>query len=188
MSVVLFRLGPAGTLDLAFGSAGITDAALLGNVAEAYAVQVQGSRLVTAGYGKDEATAKVDLVMGGFTAVGTPDPTFGTNGMIRVDVAGDDDRGRSLAALPDGSLLVVGSGKPTSSNLDGMVVRVTPDGALDPAFGPAGRRLYDLGGPNDSLFGVAVSPDKTRVAVVGYLGQETNGDQKDDGAVIWLRP
>jgi len=188
VSVVLFRLTPAGTLDPAFGSGGITDAALLGNVTEAYAVGVQGSRLVTTGYGKDAAADKVDMVVGGFTASGTPDPTFGANGLLRVDVAGEDDRGRNLAALPDGSLLMVGSGKPTGSNLDGMVVRITPTGSLDTAFAAGGRRLYDLGGPNDSLFGLAVSPDGTRAAAVGYLGQATDGDRKDDGAVVWLRP
>jgi hypothetical protein len=76
----------------------------------------------------------------------------------------------------------VGSGKPSASNLDAMVVTLGPDGAQ------TGRKLYDVGGPNDAFFGVALSPDGSRVAVVGYLGQETNGGQKDDGAVLWLQP
>jgi hypothetical protein len=45
-----------------------------------------------------------------------------------------------------------------------------------------------VGGPNDAFFGVALSPDGTRVAAVGYLGRETGGGEKDDGAVLWLQP
>lgn len=152
VSVVLFRLTPAGTLDPTFGSGGITDAAVLGNVTEAYAVEVQGSRLVTAGYGKDDddaaaAAAKVDLSMGGFTPAGSPDRSFGTNGVLPVDVAGDDDPGRSLAAIPDGSLLVVGSAQPTSSNLDAMVVPITPAGGLDTTSAPTAGGSTTWAGP-----------------------------------------
>ncbi len=132
--------------------------------------------------------AKVDLVANGFTLNGAVDPSFGTNGVTRVDVAGEDDRGRTLVALPDGRTILAGSGKPTPSSLDGMVVRLTATGALDPAYGQAGRKLVDMGGPNDSFFGAAVSPDATKVAVVGYLGRDTSGGDKDDGAVPWLRP
>ena len=85
-------------------------------------------------------------------------------------------------------LTVVGSGKPTSSNLEGMVVRLPADGLLDPAYGQVGRKLVDVGGPDDSFSGVALSPDARRVAVVGYLGRDTGGDGNDDGAVLWLRP
>ena len=45
-----------------------------------------------------------------------------------------------------------------------------------------------LGGPNDAFFGVAVSPDGSRVAVVGYLGRADDDTEDDDGAVLWLGP
>jgi uncharacterized delta-60 repeat protein len=189
VQTVLFRLATDGALDPTFGTDGVSVQALLGNVTEAYAVGVLGNgRLVTTGYGKDSADAKVDLIIGGFTPDGAVDRAHGDNGVVRIDLAGDDDRGRSLVGLPGGGALVVGSGKATASNLDGLVVRIDGSGALDEAFGTSGRRLYDLGGPNDSFFGVAVSPDRSRVAVVGYVGQATNGSGKDDGAVLWLEP
>lgn len=189
VQTILFRLTPAGALDPTFGTDGISVRAMLGNVAEAYAVGVLGNgRIITGGYGKDTAEAKVDLISGGFTPDGAVDTAHGTNGVVRVDVAGDDDRARSLVVLPGGGAVLVGSGKPTGTNLDAMVVRLTAAGALDPAFGTNGYKLYDLGGPNDSFFGVALSPDRTMVAAVGYLGREAGGSAKDDGAVLWLRP
>ena len=182
VSPVLFRLTTAGGMDASFGEAGIAVRPVLANVGEAYSVALAGSRFVTTGYGKDTAVAKVDLIANGFTLDGALDTTFGTNGTTRVDVAGDDDRGRNLVALPDGRTILVGSGKPSASNLDAMVVRLAADGAQ------AGRKLYDVGGPNDAFFGVALSPDGTRVAAVGYLGREASGGEKDDGAVLWLQP
>ncbi len=78
--------------------------------------------------------------------------------------------------------------QPGGANLDGMVVRLTATGSPDPGYGQGGRKLYDMGGPNDSLFGVALSPDGTRLAAVGYLGREASVGEKDDGVVLWLRP
>ena len=182
VSPVLFRLTTAGALDPSFGDAGVAVRPVLANVGEAYAVVLAGNRFVTTGYGKDTAEAKVDLIANGFTVDGALDTSFGTNGTSRVDVAGEDDRGRHLVALPDGRTILVGSGKPTATNLDAMVVRLAADGSV------AGRKLYDMGGPNDAFFGVALSPDGSRLAAVGYLGRDTGGSEKDDSAVLWLQP
>ena len=47
-----------------------------------------------------------------------------------LDLAGEDDRARNLTILPDGNILVVGSGKLDADNIDAMAVLLDPDGAL----------------------------------------------------------
>ncbi len=181
VSAVLLRLTAEGTLDASFGTGGIVNAALLESAIENYALAILDGAIVTTGYGKNAAADKVDLTIAKFTLDGQV-----MQDALRLDIASEDDRGRDIVALPAGGALVVGSGKPTGDNLDAMVVRLNSDATFDSLFGEGGKELYDLGGPNDSFFSVAVSPDGSRAAAVGYMGAATNGDQKDDAAVLFI--
>ncbi|MGQ0617474.1 MAG: hypothetical protein ACT4PW_10860 [Acidimicrobiia bacterium] len=183
---VLFRLSADGQLDRTFGTDGVTTAQLLGQVTEAYAAAVIGDHILTAGYGKEAEEDKVDMIIGNFTIDGAVDTGRGEDGLVQVDVAGEDDRGRDLVALPNGDVMVVGSGKTSADNIDAMVMRLTAAGDVDTGYGPEGFQLFELGGPEDSFFSVAVSPDGSEVAVVGYVGQGDDGN--DDGVLLLLEP
>ncbi len=173
----LVRVLPNGTLDTSFGTGGIAQAELLPAVAEAYEVGLQGDAYVITGYGRATAEEKVDLIAARFTANGTWDKSFGTNGLVRVDIAAEDDRGRDLVTLPDGRILIAGSGKPDATNINAMLVLLEKDGALDTGFGTGGTLQVDLGGPSDSFFGVALTPDGKHAIVAGYKGADpTTGD------------
>ncbi len=173
----LVRILPNGTLDTSFGTSGIAQAQLLPAVAEAYEVGMQGDAYVITGYGRATAEEKVDLIAARFTANGTWDKTFGTDGLVRINIANDDDRGRDLVALPDGRILIAGSGKPDATNINAMLVLLEEDGALDTGFGTGGILQVDLGGPADSFFGVALTADGKHAIVAGYKGAEpTTGD------------
>jgi uncharacterized delta-60 repeat protein len=173
----LVRVLPNGTLDPSFGTGGIAQAELLPAVAEAYEVGMQGDAFVITGYGRATEAEKVDLIAARFTADGTWDKSFGKDGLVRIDIAGQDDRGRDLAVLPDGRVLIAGSGKPDATNINAMLVLLDRDGALDAGFGKGGILQVDLGGPADSFFGVALTPDGRHAIVAGYKGTEpTTGD------------
>ncbi len=173
----LVRVLPNGTLDSSFGTGGIAQAQLLPAVAEAYEVGMQGDAFVITGYGRATADEKVDLIAARFTAAGAWDKTFGENGMVRIDIAGQDDRGRDLVVLPDGRVLIAGSGKPDATNINAMLVLLDRDGHLDTGFGKGGILQVDLGGPADSFFGVALTTDGKHALVAGYKGTEpTTGD------------
>jgi hypothetical protein len=119
-----------------------------------------------------------------FNADGSWDKTYGTDGLTRVDIAGDADRGRNLAVLPDGRILIVGSGSPQAGASDAMVVLLDKDGKPAPKFGKDGRVLSDLGGPGDAWFGLTQAGDGKSIVVVGYKGANPEAtDVKDDAAV-----
>lgn len=184
----LIRLRRNGTLDPGFGDGGIATAPLLGagpNETEFYDVALQGRNYVVTGYGRSDPSGTVDMIAARFKADGSWDTSFGENGVVRIDVAGQDDRGRDLVVLPDRRVLIVGSGKPTATNLDAMAVMLTPNGTLDRTFGDDGILLVDLGGPSDAFFGVTLAPGQ-RAFLAGYKGASpTSGD---DAAVARIRP
>jgi uncharacterized delta-60 repeat protein len=183
---VLIRLTANGELDPTFGKNGVATTRILPGAAESYAVAVQGENYLSAGYGRGaDAAEKVDLIVERYKPDGSLDKSFGKDGLTRVDIAKDDDRARNVAVLPDGRVLAVGSGKKTPLNVDAMLVLLERDGAPVAGFGEGGALISDLGGTADAWNGVALSPDKKHVYVVGYKGTEGSGN--DDAVVARLK-
>jgi uncharacterized delta-60 repeat protein len=126
--------------------------------------------------------------------VGAPAPAGATGGDLdaafgdagRVVVTPPPDAGELAAAhavLPDGSVVVAGTAAPARSGYAFLVLRVLPDGRLDPGFGSGGRVWTDLvtvGWPvldgavaggvvslgTSAAYAVAVQPDG-RIVVAG---------------------
>lgn len=195
---VLIRTSPDGRLDSSFGKDGVGTASVVpGGVAEAYGVALQGDtpggsgvspeiKYVLAGYGRGaSADEKVDMMSMRFNADGSWDKSYGTDGITRVDIADDADRGRNIGVLPDGRILIVGSGSPQAGAVDAMIVLLDKDGKPMSKFGTDGRVLSDLGGPGDAWFGITQAADDKSVTVVGYQGAnpEATDGTKDDAAV-----
>lgn len=181
------RVDSTGALDEEFGDGGVATATVLPGVAESYAIAQQGESYILVGYGRGtDSTEKVDLIVYRWSNDGRPDPSFGDGGVTRVDLAGQDDRGRNLLVLPGGEIVAVGSGKLTESEVDAMVVLFDQDGAPLETFGNGGHALLDLGGPADAFFGVAAAPDGRSVIVAGYKGADPEGDDNDDAALLRL--
>ncbi|MDJ0770626.1 MAG: choice-of-anchor Q domain-containing protein [Ilumatobacter sp.] len=64
-----------------------------------------------------------------------PDPRFGTDGMW-VSGFGGNGQAEAVIELPDGS--VVAAGWTVQGGTDSAILKLTPDGALDPTFGTGG--------------------------------------------------
>jgi len=100
---------------------------------------------------------------GGFDALllryrvdGTPDTTFGTNGVVVYD-GGLSKRAAGIAIQPDGKILIVGSVY-DGGDYDMFVLRVNTDGAPDNGFGENGLVVYDSG-VSDLGRRIALQPD-----------------------------
>jgi uncharacterized delta-60 repeat protein len=195
--IVLLRLLDTGMPDATFGFMGIVNVAAFvpaeptrteWGFAEAYGITQQGAKYVTAGYGRPAATGTLDMVSVRFTETGAVDPTWGTNGVVTLDIVGQDDRGRNVATLPGDRILIVGSGKPTATDLQAMAVILQPNGAPDPSFDADGNKLYDFGRPDEAFFGVAVAPSGKWAAAAGYRAGAVGGVMEDDDATLLLLP
>lgn len=187
VTTVLFRLLPDGQFDTSFDGDGIVNVALLPFVAEAYDVALQGQSLVIAGYGRDTSVGTVDIISARFLSDGTWDKSFGDEGVATIDVAGEDDRSRTLKVLPDQRILIVGQGKPTVDDQGGAVVLLTSNGQRETRLNGNGVALIDLGGPTDALFGVTLSSDLNTAVAVGWKGvtaTESSPTNNDDARVV----
>lgn len=189
VTTVLFRLLPDGQFDSSFGRDGVVNVALLPFIAEAYDVALQGDNLIIAGYGRETSAGTVDIISARFLADGTWDRTYGEEGIAVLDVAGENDRSRTLRILPDQHVLIVGQGQPMATTQDGVVALLTPNGQPDTRLNGNGMALIDFGGTADALFGLTLSPDQTKAVAVGWKGvteTESSPTDNDDGRVVLL--
>jgi uncharacterized delta-60 repeat protein len=153
-------------------------------MAEAYGVALQGDKYVTTGYGRSAPMGQVDLVAFRYTAAGMLDTTWGVNGIVILDVAGDNDRGRNVIGLPDGRVMAVGTGSKGIGVEDAMVAIHSANGALDASFDTDGYKLWEFGGADEEFYGVAVAPNNNWVAATGY----TAAMGQDDDSTLLLLP
>jgi uncharacterized delta-60 repeat protein len=75
-----------------------------------------------------------------FSQAGSPDPTFGTNGIVRTGLASD---ARAMAIQADGKIVVAGYTAGTKYNF--ALVRYNTDGTLDNTFGTGGKVITPIG-------------------------------------------
>lgn len=105
-------------------------------------------------------------------APGDLDPTFGGTGKVSTFVGDSWGEGWSVAAQPDGKVVVAGFAD-TGDDNDFAVARFNDDGTLDPSFGGTGWVTTAIGTSDDRALDVAVQPDG-RIVVAGY-GESDSG-------------
>jgi hypothetical protein len=117
-----------------------------------------------------------------FTASGEPDYQFGTNGIKRFQVATavDASYGYSFAQdvvlQPDGKILLIGGTRENATDGQGAVLRVLPNGNLDPSFGSNGivrLALAGAGGPRAETFGYGGAVADGRLFMTGSINDTT---------------
>jgi len=130
------RLLDDGQLDGSFGQAGIAHLPSGKKNLCANTVRAVGGKIVGAGGGSD-------LIVFRLLDDGTLDSSFGAGGLVTVDV-GPGDLALHVAVEPDGSVVAYGVvGDPGPPDLRLVLVKVTAQGVLDPAFGTAGVVTID---------------------------------------------
>lgn len=151
-------------LDPTFGSAGAAFADFgngSGDRALAVAIAGDGKILVAGAAGFDGGIAR-------FAADGTPDPAFGSGGVVTVPVflfASFD----AVAAQSDGKVVAAGTVSDGGSG-DFLLVRLNTDGSFDATFGSGGVVQTDLaGGSHEGARAMALQADG-KIVLAGFSG------------------
>ena len=164
VGAVVVRLLPGGGLDTGFGEAGfVREPAGEANAFLALAVQPDG-RLVAVGQFED-GSGDSRFVAVRYLAGGARDASFGTAG--RAAPAAVTAPGDAVAVDALGRVVVTGIVGVAGSFFDTEIrtSRLTPAGALDPAFGTGGTAVAPLGPGFNIAFAVVV--DAAGRATVG---------------------
>ncbi|HEX6743230.1 MAG TPA: hypothetical protein VF087_03430 [Solirubrobacteraceae bacterium] len=151
-----------GDLDTSFGNGG-KKTVNFGGVDAANVVLVQrNGRVVAAGGGGPASSFCVVRLR---SANGTLDPTFGSGGKRVIDFGTDDEAVHGAALQPDRKIVLAGDAR-----LQPAVVRLTPNGTLDPTFDGDGRKVFSWGAIG-RVTAVVVAPNG-KILLGGFSGPE----------------
>ncbi|OQP63190.1 hypothetical protein A3860_25200 [Niastella vici] len=109
---------------------------------------------------------------------GTPDPNFGTGGLVKVRNTNDDAIAYAIKIFNDNTMLVAGTAwNPVTSTYDMALVKLAENGTPITTFGPNGNGwvLTPIGSGIDEARSLAVQADgKIVVAGFGDMGSNSN--------------
>ncbi len=157
-----------GALDTSFGVAGLASAAFTASSqANGVAVQADGKiviagKLRTSLHGSDCALAR-------YLPSGAPDPSFGANGLVSLDIGNGDDVANAVLVQPDGKIVIAGQAI-TNNGQFVLLARYAANGTLDPGFGSAGLVATSVLPVYNTGTGVARQADG-KLVVSAYCGR-----------------
>ena len=170
------RFFPNGVLDPSFGEGGVASLDIPGDgfdVARDVAVDPQG-RVLVAGIaiktGLPETSSSMAVVR--WTASGAPDPTFGENGVAKVNATGlpfvsaaPVQAGGNAIAIDGTGRIFVGGSAGTGSTSNPIVARLRENGSLDLGFGVRGVTPVTLSpGSTGAVQSLILTGDEITVA------------------------
>ncbi len=145
--VTLLKVKADGTPDTSFGQGtGAADAAVSSGTqldVNAIVTQTDG-KVVVAGDVTPAGAALIHTLLVRFNADGTPDPTFGTNGVVIDNISNGtnlQDTAQGAVVLGNGEVFTTGIAADSSGGRSLLLRLHRTDGSLDPAFGNSGTVL-----------------------------------------------
>lgn len=117
-----------------------------------------------------------DVLLMRYNKDGTPDITFGNNGVAVYGDAGEkNDYGYAHVIQQDGRIVITGFTH-NSANDDVLLVRFDPTGQPDKTFGTGGRVTWNGQGNNmDYGQGIALQSDG-KIVIIGFSHNGTDED------------
>src|SRR5205814_6546048 len=132
--------------------------------ARSAALQSDG-KIVAAGFAISQNGVVQNFAVARYTSNGILDTTFSGDGKTQIDFGNCCQSAMKVLLQSDGKIITVGGSNGESSEDDFLLARLSPTGALDPAFGAGGRVRTSFGDLNGGANGAAFQPDGRIVAV-----------------------
>jgi uncharacterized delta-60 repeat protein len=169
----LARYNTDGSLDTSFGAKGRLTIVFGNETEEANAAAVQpDGKIVVAGDTGDDSTFS-QLAMARYNADGSPDTSFGTNGLVKYGVDEAFIVITDLLLQSDGKIILAGSASNDSGGNSFMLARYTTNGILDTTFGDNGITLTSFSNPTASIRSIALQPDG-KIVAAGFTVDKTS--------------
>ncbi len=162
LNLVLARYNLDGTLDSAFGSAGIAAVVGLESAASypsaAVTLQPDG-KIVAAGVSHKGTPATAYCTLARFNSGGAIDATFGVDGIVTTQIANapPDTACDAVALQPDGKIVAAAAATVDFGKLG--VIRFNADGTRDPSFGTGGEAVVSTKYAAAYASAIVVQPD-----------------------------
>lgn len=170
VGMALARLRSDGTPDPSFGDQGRV-VIPFGTIAEGHAIARQpDGRVLIAGFVLQGVTGTFRMAAVRVDSTGELDATFGSGGYFSAAVGSGSAMANAIALQADGRIVL--AGEAIGSDSDFALLRLTPQGTLDPTFDGDGIVVRSLSLPGDDRANaVALQPDGKILAV----GSSWNG-------------
>jgi uncharacterized delta-60 repeat protein len=159
------RYNPNGSLDNTFGGDGkvTTDFNGKEDIANSVALQTDGKILV-GGSAKDNANIE-HFALARYNTDGSLDNTFSNDGKQTIELSNEEDAIESIAIHRTGRIFAAGYVK-VGNDYKVAVVRLLPDGGLDPLFNGNSPRIVNIGQTTSYAYDIAIQTN-SKIVIAG---------------------
>lgn len=168
--MAMVQLTASGEFDTSFCDSGLFRPSEANSVSSVVSlVEAENGRVLIAGKRWMPGGNPEEIFTGRVMPDGSWDPTYGTDGRSFLPLgSGYHGSVRDMVLLPGGKALVTVDALDGGNTSSIIVLRVLPDGGLDPAFGTAGRVMIPCPGTGCNVRSLALDVQGRVIAVGSY--------------------
>ncbi len=184
----LAKYNPDGSIDSTFGEHGLVTmdfGKLRSGAINNIQITGDGGFLAGGPVTNMEFPGKGNIAIVRYQSNGDLDPEFGLNGIAKISI-GELSTIGDMKLMSDGSIFIAGTSNIRWETLfDWLLVRLSANGKLDPAFDSDGYITYKMGIGSNSVNTVLVQPDE-KIILTGYTQDGYKGSPSNFAAVRFL--
>jgi uncharacterized delta-60 repeat protein len=187
LDFMVTQYNASGTSDLNFnnGSPVTVDFGYLADKGCDIAVQADDKILIS-GY-LTNTYPVFDFAIARINPDGSPDTTFGNNGMVITDLDDSRDYARCMVIQPDGKILVCGDTGKDDLFDDIAIVKYNQDGSPDQNFGSGGIAIINAENANNSVCNIGIQADGKIILTGSTIEVDPDTNDKESWGFLLMR-